>query len=89
MSPSSVRATFVNKELAYSERTALALVFMPVPGATPKNPASGLIAYKRPSGPGRIQQMSSPMVSTFQPGIVGSSIARFVLPQPDGKAAAM
>ena len=33
--------------------------------------------------------MSSPMVSAFQPGIVGTSIARFVLPQADGNAAAM
>jgi hypothetical protein len=32
--------------------------------------------------------MSSPSVSTFQPGMVGSSMARFVLPQADGKAAA-
>jgi len=51
--------------------TALALVLVPVPGATPKKPASGLIAYSLPSGPNRIQAMSSPMVSTFQPGIVG------------------
>ena len=33
--------------------------------------------------------MSSPIVSTFQPGSVGSSIAMFVLPQADGNAAAM
>ena len=32
-----------------------------VPGATPKKPASGLIAYSRPSGPIFIQAMSSPM----------------------------
>ncbi len=32
--------------------------------------------------------MSSPSVSTFQPGMVGSSIARLVLPQALGKAAA-
>ncbi len=32
--------------------------------------------------------MSSPMVSTVQPEMVGSSIARFVLPQALGKAAA-
>jgi hypothetical protein len=32
--------------------------------------------------------MSSPSVSTFQPGIVGSSMARFVLPQAEGNAAA-
>ena len=69
--------------------TALALVFAPVPGATPKNPASGLIAYSLPSGPNRIQAMSSPMVSTFQPGMVGCSMARLVLPHADGNAAAM
>ena len=33
--------------------------------------------------------MSSPIVSTFQPGRVGISIARLVLPQADGKAPAM
>ena len=33
--------------------------------------------------------MSSPMVSAFQPGIVGTNIARFVLPQAEGNAAAM
>ncbi len=33
--------------------------------------------------------MSSPRVSTFQPGIVGSSMARLVLPQALGNAAAM
>ena len=33
--------------------------------------------------------MSSPTVSTFQPGIVGTSIARLVLPHADGNAAAM
>ena len=66
---------------------ALALVDSPVPGATPKKPASGLIAYSRPSAPKRIQAMSSPIVSTFQPGMVGWSIARFVLPHADGNAA--
>ena len=69
--------------------TALALVFIPVPGATPKNPASGLIAYSRPSGPNRIQAISSPIASTFQPGMVGCSMARFVLPHADGNAAVM
>ena len=68
---------------------ALALVTMLVPGATPKKPASGLMAYRRPSAPNFIQQMSSPIVSTFQPGMVGSSMARLVLPQADGKAPAM
>ena len=60
-----------------------------VPGATPKKPNSGLIACRRPSSPNFIHAMSSPMVSTFQPGTVGMSMARFVLPQADGNAAAM
>ena len=70
-------------------RIAFAFVLQPVPGATPKNPYSGLIAYKRPSSPNLIHAMSSPNVSTFQPLIVGSSIAKFVLPHADGNAAAM
>ena len=75
--------------LPHMAATALALVFMPVPGATPKKPASGLIACSLPSAPNRIQAMSSPMVSTFQPGMVGCSMARLVLPHAEGKAAAM
>ncbi len=43
-SPSSVSATLVKMLLDAIAATALAFVFMPVPGATPKNPASGLIA---------------------------------------------
>ena len=74
-------------QLPHRVLIALELVFSPVPGATPKKPASGLMAYRRPSSPKRIQAMSSPTVSTFQPGTVGSSMARFVLPQADGKAA--
>ena len=50
-SPSSVSATLVKMELPHIVRIALALVFMDVPGATPKNPASGLIACRRPSSP--------------------------------------
>ena len=68
--------------------TALGLVFSPVPGATPKNPASGLMAYRRPSSPNFIQAMSSPTVSTFHPGRVGMSIAMLVLPHAEGNAAA-
>ena len=89
MSPSSVSATLVKTELPLSiVRIAFGLVSQPVPGATPNRPASGLTAYSRPSSPKRIQAMSSPSVSTFQPGIVGSSIARLVLPQALGNAAA-
>src|SRR5215471_8722191 len=87
-SPSSVRDTLVKMLLAMKVATALALVLIPVPGATPKNPASGLIAYNRPSSPNRIQAMSSPMVSTVQPGMAGASMARLVLPHADGNAAA-
>lgn len=43
-SPSSVSATLVKMLLPQSVFTALALVLSPVPGATPKNPASGLMA---------------------------------------------
>ena len=57
-----------------------------MPGATPNIPYSGLIACRRPSAPNFIQQMSSPIVSAFQPGSVGTSIARFVLPHALGNA---
>jgi hypothetical protein len=46
---------------------AFGLVLAEVPGATPKKPASGLIARKWPSASGRIQAMSSPTVQTFHP----------------------
>jgi len=83
-----VSATFVKIVSRAKVSTAAGLVSTPVPGATPKKPASGLMARSRPSGPGRSQAMSSPIVSTVQPGIVGRSIARFVLPHADGNAAA-
>ena len=89
MSPSSVSATLVNTELPLlMVRIALGLVCSLVPGATPKKPYSGLTAHSRPSSPIRIQAMSSPSVSTFQPGMVGASMARLVLPQALGNAAA-
>ena len=59
-----------------------------MPGATPKKPASGLMAYRRPSAPNFIHAMSSPIVWTFHPGSVGCSIARLVLPHADGNAPA-
>src|SRR3954470_1811747 len=85
---SSVCATFVNTVLRVSAAIAFAFVSGPVPGATPNIPYSGLIAYSRPSAPNFIQQMSSPIVSAFQPGNVGTSIARFVFPHAEGNAAA-
>jgi hypothetical protein len=83
-----VVATLVKMVPDSSIAIAVGLVAGLVPGAMPKNPASGLIAYSRPSAPNRIQAMSSPMVCTVHPGIAGSSMARLVFPHPDGNAAA-
>ena len=85
-SPSSVSAVLVKMQLPSSVSMALGLVCVLVPGATPKKPASGLMAQRRPSSPNFIQQMSSPTVSTFQPGRVGMSMARLVLPHAEGNA---
>src|SRR5258705_10289209 len=87
-SPSGVSAQLVKIEFFSQVSIAFGFDFMLVPGATPKKPASGLIACRRPSAPNFIQAMSSPIVSTFQPGSVGVNIARFVLPQALGKAPA-
>jgi hypothetical protein len=67
----------------------LGFVSQPVPGATPKNPDSGLIARSFPSFEGLIHAMSSPIVVTFQPLNAGGgiSIAKLVLPHALGKAA--
>src|SRR6266850_6973290 len=88
-SPSVVIAQLVKMEFLVMVSMAFGLDFMPVPGATPKKPASGLMAYSLPSEPNFIQAMSSPIVSTFQPGTVEISIARFVLPHADGNAPVM
>src|SRR6476620_10398431 len=66
--PSGVSATFVKIVFFASEAIAFGFVLLLVPGATPKKPASGLIAWRRPSGENFIQAMSSPIVSTFHPG---------------------
>ena len=87
-SPSAVSATLVKMLLPHIVSRALGLVAREVFGATPKMPFSGLMAYRRPSSPKCIQAMSSPRVSTFQPGRVGTIIAMLVLPQADGKAPA-
>src|SRR5437016_14004322 len=47
--PSGVSATLVKMVLRESVAMALGLVFTEVPGATPKKPASGLIARDRKS----------------------------------------
>src|SRR3712207_4406571 len=62
---SSVWAQLVKMALPYSVSIALGFVFTDVPGATPKKPASGLMAYSRPSSPNFIHAMSSPIVSIF------------------------
>src|SRR5882724_943817 len=89
-SPSSVSATLVKITFSFKVAIALKLVLSDVPGATPKNPASGLMAYNRPSSPGLIHAMSSPTVVIFQPpnDFGGISIAKLVLPQAEGNAAA-
>src|SRR5262249_44032370 len=79
-SPSSVRATLVNTVLRPSAAIAFGFVSGPVPGATPNIPYSGLIAWSRPSAPNFIQQMSSPIVSAFQPGNLGTPTPRFPFP---------
>ncbi len=88
-SPSGVSATFVKMVLFLTVSMHLGFVSQPVPGATPKNPASGLIARRVPSFDGLIHAMSSPMVVTFQPLNAGGgiSIAKFVLPHALGNAA--
>src|SRR5439155_21926072 len=87
--PSGVSATFVKIELRESVAIAFGLVFAEVPGATPKKPASGLIARKHPPASGLIHAMSSPTVQTFQPSNPegGISMAKFVFPQALGNAA--
>ena len=87
---SGVSATLVKMVLRASVAMALGLVLALVPGATPKKPASGLMARSWPVASGLIQAMSSPTVQTFQPSkpAGGISMAKLVLPQAEGKAAA-
>ncbi len=88
--PSGVSATLVKMVLRASVAMALGLVLALVPGATPKKPASGLMARSWPLASGLIQAMSSPTVQTFQPSKPSGGIimAKLVLPQAEGKAAA-
>src|SRR5208282_4882190 len=88
--PSGVSATLVKMVFLASAAIALGLVNSDVPGATPKKPASGLMARSWPFASGLIHAMSSPTVLTFQPSnpFGGMSMAKFVLPQALGKAAA-
>src|SRR5579872_1870566 len=92
-SPSGSNATFVKIVSFAIAAMALGLVFSLVPGTTPKYPASGLIARSLPlAGSTHIQTMSSPTVVIFHPSWQyfsgGMSIAKLVLPDALGKAAA-
>ena len=64
-------ATLVKMVSLVTVFMALRLVFEPVPGATPKQPASGLTAQSLPSLPTRSQEISSPIVWIFQPFMLG------------------
>src|ERR1700690_610681 len=88
--PSGVRAQLGKMVLRERVAMALGLVFCDVPGATPKNPASGLMARKQPWASGLSQAMSSPTVQSFQSlsSLAGTIMAKFVLPQELGNAAA-
>src|SRR5579864_4912232 len=88
--PSGVKATFVKMVFLRSVAIAFGFVAAEVPGATPKNPASGLMARKEPFSSGRIQAMSSPTVQTFHPlnAFGGIIIEKLVFPHALGNAAA-
>src|ERR1700712_2553532 len=88
--PSGVSATLVKIVLRRNVAMAFGFVFSDVPGATPKKPASGLMARRRPVSSALIHAISSPMVQTFQPSkpAGGTSMAKLVLPHALGKAAA-
>ena len=59
------RATLVKMVFLRVQASAFGLDFSLVPGATPKKPFSGLIAYSLPSLPGFLQAISSPTVNTL------------------------
>ena len=87
--PSGVTATFVKIVSWLIVAIAFGFVSGPVPGTTPKKPASGFTAHSRPSGagpqPGDVVADRAHLVAL---GLERRrSIARLVLPQADGKAA--
>src|SRR5579864_1820271 len=88
--PSGVSAVLVKMVFFASMVMAFELVLLEVPGATPNNPASGLIARSRPLASGLIQAMSSPTVHTFQPANAGGgmSMEKLVFPHALGNAPA-
>src|SRR6059036_3729634 len=84
-----VSATLVKIVLLLTIAVALGFVLGLVLGATPKKPRSGLIARSCPEASTWIHAMSSPTVHTRQPGSDETAIARLVLPDALGMAAAM
>ena len=60
VSSSRFSTTFVKIVPFLVDKSALGLDFILVPGATPKNPFSGLTAQSLPSSPTLIQAISSP-----------------------------
>src|SRR6516164_4511934 len=66
-SPSGVIAQLVKIEFRVAVSIALRFDFMFVPGATPKIPYLGVMAYSRPTAPNFPHAMTLPMVATFQP----------------------
>src|SRR5262249_59505682 len=88
-SPEAGSATLVKIVLLFTIAVAFGFVFGLVFGATPKNPRSGLMARSWPEASTWIHAMSSPTVHTRQPGSDETAIARFVLPDALGIAAAM
>src|ERR1700683_2019095 len=78
----AVMATLVKMASCCSAVLTFGLVFALLPGATPKNPASGLMARREPSEAICIQAMSSPTVHTRQPlsSSAETILAKFVFP---------
>lgn len=64
------------------------VLFFFLPGATPKNPASGLMALSFPSLSNLIQAISSPTQVILYSGKADFIIAKLVFPHALGKAAA-
>ena len=89
--PSGVTATFVKMVSRAIVAMAFGFVSGPVPGTTPKKPASGFTAQSRPSSPGPEPRDVVAHGADLHPCASKgeTSMARLVLPQAEGKAAAM
>src|SRR6185436_8509027 len=86
--PSRRRATLV-KSPSRALETPLAEATGRLDSPTIRSlPAAGLSAQSRPSFPTRSRHSPSATSSTAQPGTLGVSVAKRVLPHPLGKAAA-